>query len=127
MSVEPMEPFFKEIKEKQQLSMTGNYAAAGGVSQTDPDVICAFPITPQTQGVEGLADVVNHGAIKSAFVNVESELAACSFSTRACAAGRELSPPQLTRLFNDDRMYADGCRMAITFNNACFGPSLQFP
>ena len=87
MSVEPMEPFFKEIKEKQQLSMTGNYAAAGGVSQTDPDVICAFPITPQTEGVEGLADVVNHGAIKSAFVNVESELAACSFSTAACAAG----------------------------------------
>jgi len=87
MSVEPMEPFFKEIKEKTQLSMTGNYAAAGGVTQTDPDVICAFPITPQTQSVEGLADVVNHGTIKSAFVNVESELAACSFSTAACAAG----------------------------------------
>jgi pyruvate ferredoxin oxidoreductase alpha subunit len=82
-----MSPFFKEIKEPETLSMTGNYAVAGGVAQTDPDVICAFPITPQTQSVEGLSDVVNHGALKSAFVNVESELAACSYATAACAAG----------------------------------------
>jgi|ADurb_Leu_02_Slu_FD_contig_21_2010208_length_1424_multi_4_in_0_out_0_2 pyruvate ferredoxin oxidoreductase alpha subunit len=87
MSVEPMSPFFKEIKEPVQLSMTGNYAAAGGVAQTDPDVICAFPITPQTQSVEGLSDVVNQGALKAAFVNVESELAACAYATAACAAG----------------------------------------
>jgi pyruvate ferredoxin oxidoreductase alpha subunit len=87
MSVEPMAPFFKEIKEPVRLTMTGNYAVAGGVSQTDPDVICAFPITPQTQSVEGLSDVVNHGKLKAAFVNVESELAACAYSTAACAAG----------------------------------------
>lgn len=87
MSVKPMAPFFKEIKEPVQLTMTGNYAVAGGVSQTDPDVVCAFPITPQTQSVEGLSDVVNQGKLKAAFVNVESELAACSFSTAACAAG----------------------------------------
>lgn len=87
MSVEPMAPFFKEIKEEKELSMTGNYAVAGAVSQTDPDVVCAFPITPQTQSVEGLSDVVNHGFLKAAFVNVESELAAMSYSTAACAAG----------------------------------------
>ncbi len=87
MSVEPMAPFFKKIKEPVQLTMTGNYAVAGGVAQTDPDVICAFPITPQTQSVEGLSDVVHNGALKAAFVNVESELAACAFSTAACAAG----------------------------------------
>lgn len=87
MSVKPMAPFFKEIKEPVQLTMTGNYAVAGGVSQTDPDVICAFPITPQTQSVEGLSDVVNEGKLKAAFVNVESELAACAFSTAACASG----------------------------------------
>jgi pyruvate ferredoxin oxidoreductase alpha subunit len=87
MSVEPMSPFFTEITERKKLSMTGNYAVAGAVSQTDPDVICAFPITPQTQSVEGLSDVVNHGKLKAAFVNVESELAAMSYSTAACAAG----------------------------------------
>lgn len=87
MSIEPMKIFFKEIKEPVETTMIGNYAVAGGVTQTDPDVICAFPITPQTQSVEGLADVVHHGRLKAAFVNVESELAAISYSTAACAAG----------------------------------------
>jgi len=87
MSIEPMKLFFKEIKEPIETAMTGNYAVAGGVTQTDPDVICAFPITPQTQSVEGLSDVVHQGRLKAAFVNVESELAAMSYSTAASAAG----------------------------------------
>ncbi|MHA2392606.1 MAG: hypothetical protein ACXAEX_11740 [Promethearchaeota archaeon] len=87
MSIEPMRIFFKEIKEPVETTMIGNYAVAGGVTQTDPDVICAFPITPQTQSVEGLSDVVHHGRLKAAFINVESELAAISYSTAACAAG----------------------------------------
>ena len=87
MSIEPMRIFFKEIKEPIETTMIGNYAVAGGVTQTDPDVICAFPITPQTQSVEGLSDVVHHGRLKAAFINVESELAAMSYSTAACAAG----------------------------------------
>ncbi len=82
-----MKLFFKEIKEPIETAMIGNYAVAGGVTQTDPDVICAFPITPQTQSVEGLSDVVHQGRLKAAFVNVESELAAMSYSTAACAAG----------------------------------------
>ena len=88
MSIEPMKLFFKEIKEPIETTMIGNYAVAGAVTQTDPDVICAFPITPQTQAVEGLSDVVNQGRLKAAFVNVESELAAISYSTAACAASR---------------------------------------
>ncbi len=87
MSIEPMRLFFSEIKEPIETAMTGNYAVAGAVTQTDPDVICAFPITPQTQSVEGLSDVVHQGRLKAAFVNVESELAAMSYSTAACAAG----------------------------------------
>ncbi len=87
MSIEPMKLFFKEIKEPIETAMTGNYAVAGGVTQTDPDGICAFPITPQTQSVEGLSDVVHQGRLKAAFINVESELAAMSYSTAACAAG----------------------------------------
>ncbi|TFG06456.1 MAG: pyruvate ferredoxin oxidoreductase [Promethearchaeota archaeon] len=82
-----MRIFFKEIKEPIETTMIGNYAVAGGVTQTEPDVICAFPITPQTQSVEGLSDVVHQGRLKAAFVNVESELAAISYSTAASAAG----------------------------------------
>ncbi|MHA1791042.1 MAG: hypothetical protein ACTSVI_00265 [Promethearchaeota archaeon] len=87
MSVKPMAPFFEEIKERTQLTMTGNYAVAGAVTQTEPDVVCAFPITPQTQSVEGLSDVVYEGRLKSAFVNTESELAAISYSTAAALTG----------------------------------------
>ena len=68
MSIEPMKIFFKEIKEPTETTMIGNYAVAGGVTQTDPDVICAFPITPQTQSVEGLSDVVHQGRLKAAFI-----------------------------------------------------------
>jgi pyruvate ferredoxin oxidoreductase alpha subunit len=87
MSIEPMKLFYKEVKEPLETAMIGNYAVAGAITQTDPDVICAFPITPQTQAVEGLSEVVNQGRLKAAFVNVESELAAISYSTAACAAG----------------------------------------
>jgi pyruvate ferredoxin oxidoreductase alpha subunit len=87
MSVEPMKLFFSKIKEPIKTTMIGNYAVAGGVTQTDPDVVCAFPITPQTQAVEGLSDVVHQGRLEAAFINVESELAAMSYSTAACAAG----------------------------------------
>ncbi len=87
MSVEPMKLFFKEIKEPTETVMIGNFAVAGAITQTDPDLICAFPITPQTQSVEGLSDVVHQGRLKAAFVNVESELAAMSYSTAGCAAG----------------------------------------
>jgi pyruvate ferredoxin oxidoreductase alpha subunit len=87
MSIEPMKIFFKEIKEPIKTTMIGNYAVAGAVTQTDPDVVCAFPITPQTQSVEGLSDVVHQGRLEAAFINVESELAAMSYSTAACAAG----------------------------------------
>jgi len=82
-----MRLFFRPIKEPIKTTMIGNYAVAGAVTQTDPDVICAFPITPQTQAVEGLSDVVHQGRLEAAFINVESELAAMSYSTAACAAG----------------------------------------
>ncbi|MHA1473014.1 MAG: hypothetical protein ACTSQW_07960 [Promethearchaeota archaeon] len=115
MSVEPMKLFFKEIKEPIETAMIGNYAVAGGVTQTDPDVICAFPITPQTQSVEGLADVVNQGRLKAAFVNVESELAAMSYST---AAGcKNFYCNSVTRLLIDVGSFTDACRMANSIND----------
>ncbi|HME51952.1 MAG TPA: hypothetical protein VKM55_07030 [Candidatus Lokiarchaeia archaeon] len=87
MSVKPMGPFFEPITEKTMLTMTGNYAVAGAVKQTDPDVICAFPITPQTQSVEGLSDVVHEGSLTAAFVNTESELAAMSYAVASALTG----------------------------------------
>jgi len=112
-----MKLFFKEIKEPIITTMIGNYAVAGGVTQTNPDVICAFPITPQTQSVEGLSDVVHQGRLKAAFVNVESELAAISFSTAACAAGARTFTATASQgylLMTEGLPMAVGWRLPIT-------------
>jgi pyruvate ferredoxin oxidoreductase alpha subunit len=53
-----------------------------------PEVICAYPITPQTHIVEGLGEMVRTGEIKNCeFINVESEFAALSVAIGASAAG----------------------------------------
>lgn len=53
-----------------------------------PEVICAYPITPQTHIVEGLGEMVRTGEItKCEFINVESEFAALSVAIGASAAG----------------------------------------
>jgi pyruvate ferredoxin oxidoreductase alpha subunit len=53
-----------------------------------PEVICAYPITPQTHIVEGLGKMVKNGALANCeFINVESEFAALSVAIGASAAG----------------------------------------
>ncbi|HWK85475.1 MAG TPA: pyruvate ferredoxin oxidoreductase, partial [Caldimonas sp.] len=55
----------------------GSRAVAEAVALCRPDVICAYPISPQTHIVEGLSALVKTGELTSCeFVNVESEFAA---------------------------------------------------
>jgi pyruvate ferredoxin oxidoreductase alpha subunit len=59
---------------------TGNKAVAEAVKQVIPDVIAAYPITPQTEIVEQIAEFVTGGELKSRYIAVESEhsaMAAC--------------------------------------------------
>ncbi|MCU0589530.1 MAG: pyruvate ferredoxin oxidoreductase [Syntrophobacteraceae bacterium] len=65
----------------------GSHAVADVVSLCRPNVISAYPITPQTHIVEGLAEIVDHGRLDAEFVNVESEFAAASVVLGASAAG----------------------------------------
>ena len=52
-----------------------------------PQVICAYPITPQTHIVEALGAMVKQDELKAEFLNVESEFAAMSVAIGAEAAG----------------------------------------
>ena len=53
-----------------------------------PEVICAYPITPQTHIVEALGAKVKAGKLRPCeFLNVESEFAAMSVAIGASAAG----------------------------------------
>lgn len=65
----------------------GSHAVADVVAMCRPNVISAYPITPQTHIVEGLADIVGQGKLDAEFVNVESEFAAASVVLGASAAG----------------------------------------
>ena len=66
----------------------GSRAVAEAVALCRPEVICAYPISPQTHIVENLSQLVKGGELSPCeFVNVESEFAAMSASIGASATG----------------------------------------
>ncbi len=66
----------------------GSHAVAEAVALCRPEVICAYPISPQTHIVEGLGEMVKSGELKNCeFINVESEFAAMSVAIGSSAAG----------------------------------------
>ena len=66
----------------------GSRAVAEAVAACRPDVICAYPISPQTHIVEALSQLVKSGQLTPCeYVNVESEFAAMSVAIGASAAG----------------------------------------
>jgi pyruvate ferredoxin oxidoreductase alpha subunit len=68
--------------------MEGSAAVAATVAMCRPEVICAYPISPQTHIVEGLSAIVKRGELAPCeFINVESEFAAMSVAIGASATG----------------------------------------
>ena len=66
----------------------GSQAVAQAVALCRPEVICAYPISPQTHIVEGLGKMVKAGELAPCeFINVESEFAAMSVAIGASATG----------------------------------------
>ena len=66
----------------------GSLAVAQAIALCRPEVVCAYPITPQTHIVAGVCALVRTGKLKNCeFINVESEFAALSVAIGASAAG----------------------------------------
>ncbi len=66
----------------------GSHAMAEAIALCRPEVVCAYPITPQTHIVEGLAELVRDGHLTNCeYINVESEFAALSVAIGSSAAG----------------------------------------
>ena len=64
----------------------GSRAVAEAVALCRPQVVCAYPITPQTHIVEGLGEMVRSGELAECeYINVESEFAAMSVAIGASA------------------------------------------
>jgi pyruvate ferredoxin oxidoreductase alpha subunit len=71
-----------------QKQIEGSRAVAEAVALCRPEVICAYPISPQTHIVEGLGELVKSGELNPCeFINVESEFSAMSVAIGASAAG----------------------------------------
>ena len=68
-------------------ALQGNEAVATAMRQINPDVVAAYPITPQTSTVQKFADFVSDGLVDTEFVTVESEHSAMSACVGASAAG----------------------------------------
>jgi len=68
--------------------MEGSRAVAEAVALCRPEVICAYPISPQTHIVEALGEMVKDASLTQCeYINVESEFAAMSVAIGASAAG----------------------------------------
>ena len=77
----------KNVLDATTIAVTGNEAVAEAMRQIDPDVVCAYPITPQTEIVQIYAQFVADGKVDSEFVTVESEHSAMSAVIGSAAGG----------------------------------------
>jgi len=68
-------------------ALAGNEAIATAMRQINPDVVAAYPITPQTSTVQKFADFVADGLVDTEYICVESEHSAMSACVGASAAG----------------------------------------
>ncbi|HUT75948.1 MAG TPA: pyruvate ferredoxin oxidoreductase [Armatimonadota bacterium] len=73
--------------QKTLRALTGNEAAAEAMRQINPDVVAAYPITPQTEIVQLYSGFVADGIVDTEMVAVESEHSAMSAAIGAAAAG----------------------------------------
>ena len=102
-------------------SATGNQMVAEAMRQVDPDVMAAYPITPQTTIVENYAKYVANGQVHTEFVTVESEHSALSACIGASAAGARVATATASQglaLMWEELYIAAGMRTPIVMANA---------
>lgn len=70
--------------------LKGNGAVAQAVRMVAPQVISAYPITPQTSIIEELAEIVASGQLNANFIKVESEHSAMAGCIAAASVGAKV-------------------------------------
>lgn len=71
-------------------AMTGNECVAEAIRLCKPDVVAAYPITPQSSVVEKIASMVANGELDSIVCDVESEHSAMSVLKGAAMVGKRV-------------------------------------
>jgi pyruvate ferredoxin oxidoreductase alpha subunit len=108
----------------------GSYAVADAVRLCRPQVVSAYPITPQTHIVEALADMVANCKLDADYITVENELSALSACVGASAAGSRVysaTTSQGLALMFEVCFNAAGMRLPIimTIANRALGAPLS--
>lgn len=101
--------------------MSGDEAVANALALVDPDVVPAYPITPQTIIVERFSDYWADGLVGTEFIHVESEHSAMSASVGAASTGARVftaSSSQGVALMYEILFIAAGNRLPIVMSVA---------
>lgn len=104
-----------------KLFVSGDEAVALAVRQAKPQVIAAYPITPQTIVVERLSDFVEDGTLNSQYLYVESEhsaMCACLGASAIGARAFTATSSQGLLYMVEGLHYASGSRFPIVMMNA---------
>ena len=107
--------------------IVGNHAVSWGVKLARAEVIAAYPITPQTQIVEELAEMCADGRLPARFIKVESEhsaMAACIGASATGARAFTATSSQGLALMHELLHWAAGARLPIVMAdvNRALGP-----
>lgn len=100
--------------------ITGNHAVSFGVKLARAEVIAAYPITPQTEVVEKLSEMVAEGELRARFIKVESEhsaMAACIGASAAGARSFTATSSQGLALMHEMLHWAAGARAPVVMAN----------
>ncbi len=101
---------------RRMVVVEGSYAVAHAVKICRPNVISAYPITPQTHIVEDLSQFAADGEMNCEYMNVESEFSAISALIGASAAGARTyssTTSQGLALMHEALFNASGMRLPI--------------
>ena len=109
------------MPEQKTVATTGNTMVAEAMRQCAPDMMAAYPITPQTTIVEEFAKYVADGRVHTEYVTVESEHSAMSACVGASAAGARVmtaTSSQGLAYMWEELHIASGLRLPIVMANA---------
>ena len=102
------------------VALIGTDAVAEAMRQIDPDLVAAYPITPQTAIVETFAQMVANGQVNTNYVPVESEHSAMSAAIGGSSAGARVmtaTSSQGLALMWELLYIASGLRLPIVMPN----------
>ncbi|MFC1698235.1 pyruvate ferredoxin oxidoreductase [Nanoarchaeota archaeon] len=105
----------------KKVVITGAEAAAAAMKQINPEVVAAYPITPQTPIIQKFSQYVADGEVDTEFVLVESEHSAMSATVGAASAGvraMTCTASQGLALMHEIIPVASGLRLPIVMSVA---------